>query len=521
MKNNVTIIPAKPIIGNNVRKEDNLIKLKVAAYCRVSTEQEEQQGSYEIQVKHYTDFINSNPNWELAGIYADEGISGTSTKNRTDFLRMIEDCKEGKIDKIITKSISRFARNTLDCLNYVRMLRDMNISIQFEKEGINTLEASGELLLTIMASLAQQESESLSKNVKLGYQFRFQQGKVYVNTSQFLGYEYDENRKLVIVPEEAEIVKRIYNEFLLGYGYKRIADELNKDGIKSKKGIWYDSHVRSILTNEKYMGDALLQKTIKKNIADKRSYKNDGRVPQYYVTDSHEGIISKKVFNLVQQEVERRANYRINNKCNIKRQYSGKYALSNRCICGKCGDVYTRTKYKKRNEYVTVWKCSTRYNLGTKACLNSMIEENELKESCIKAINITLKCSDSINTVLENNLKEVISTNDPKIKELDTQLEELQEELVKLITQKKDYTELADKIIDIRNKREELKKDEINSEEFKNRISDLQQYIISSNKCIETYDENLVRKYIKKITIFDDHFNFEFFSGFAIDINRF
>lgn len=516
MKNKVTIIPAKPIIGNNVRKEDNLIKLKIAAYCRVSTEQEEQQGSYEIQVKHYTDFINSNPNWELAGIYADEGISGTSIKNRKDFLRMIEDCKKGKIDKIITKSISRFARNTLDCLNYVRMLRDMNISIQFEKEGINTLEASGELLLTIMASLAQQESESLSKNVKLGYQFRFQQGKVYVNTSQFLGYEYDENRNLVIVPEEAEIVKRIYKDYLLGYGCEAIARRLNNDGVRAKGKKWYTSHIQRILTNEKYMGDALLQKTIKKSISDKRSYRNDGSVPQYYVTDSHEGIISKEIFALVQQEMEKRNNFKVTNKYGINRIYSGLYALSSRCFCSNCGDVYTRTK----NGKIYKWICSTRYDLGPKACLNSIIEEDEIKNACINAINTVLGCNDSINEILESNLIEVTSNSFPEIKILDKELNNLQEELVRLVNQKKDYSDVALKISKLREKRENIKKDRVNKKDYQKRIEELKKYISLTNKHIDDYDEDLVRKYIEKIIVHNDYFEFKFYSGIKIEINR-
>ncbi|HUM44211.1 MAG TPA: recombinase family protein, partial [Fervidobacterium sp.] len=227
---NITVIPARARIGNTV-KADNTPKLRVAAYCRVSTDSEEQATSYEAQVEHYTNYIKGNPEWELAGIYADDGITGTNTKKRDEFNRMIEDCMEGKIDMVITKSISRFARNTLDCLKYIRQLKDKNIPVFFEKEHINSMDSKGEIMLTIMASLAQQESQSLSQNVKLGFQFRYQQGEVQVNHNRFLGYTKDENKRLVIVPEEAEVVKRIYREYLDGSSLLQIARGLEADGI--------------------------------------------------------------------------------------------------------------------------------------------------------------------------------------------------------------------------------------------------------------------------------------------------
>lgn len=210
----VTVIPARRRMRNDDTEEKK--KLKVAAYCRVSTDSEEQATSYEVQVEHYTTYIQNNPKWELAGIYADDGISGTNTKKREQFNKMIEDSMNGKIDMIITKSISRFARNTLDCLKYIRQLKDKEIPVFFEKENINTMDAKGEIMLTIMASLAQQESQSLSQNVKLGIQYRYQQGEVQVNHNRFLGYTKDENNKLVINPEQAKVVKRIYREYLEG-----------------------------------------------------------------------------------------------------------------------------------------------------------------------------------------------------------------------------------------------------------------------------------------------------------------
>ena len=245
----VTMIPATKRVGNVLRKEAQPKKLRVAAYCRVSTDSDEQATSYETQIAHYTEFIGKNPAWEMAGVYADDGISGTNTKHREEFNRMIDDAMGGKIDMIVSKSISRFARNTLDCLRYIRKLKEKNIPVFFEKENINTMNATSEVLLTIMASLAQQESQSLSQNVKLGLQYRYQQGKVQVNTNWFLGYTKDEKGNLVIDPEQAEVVRRIYREYLEGASMTQIARGLEADGILTGAGRkrWYNSTVNKIL----------------------------------------------------------------------------------------------------------------------------------------------------------------------------------------------------------------------------------------------------------------------------------
>lgn len=284
---NVMVIPARKRVGNN--KDDEKPKLRVAAYCRVSTDSEEQASSYEVQIEHYTDFIKKNSEWAFAGIFADDGISGTNMKKREEFNRMIEECMAGNIDMVITKSISRFARNTLDCLQYIRKLKDKNIAVYFEKENINTLDSKGEIMLTIMASLAQQESQSLSQNVKLGIQYRYQQGIIQINTNRFLGYTKDENKHLIIVPEEAEIIKRIYREYLEGSSMDKIKIGLERDGILTSAGKkrWHTSTLRKILSNEKYMGDALLQKTYTVDFLTKKRVANNGVVPQYYVENSH------------------------------------------------------------------------------------------------------------------------------------------------------------------------------------------------------------------------------------------
>ena len=283
-KMTVTLLPARKKAGS-AKKDEETPKLRVAAYCRVSTDSDEQAASYDAQIEHYTAYIGGHPDWELAGIYADDGISGTNTKKREEFNRMIDECMAGNIDKVITKSISRFARNTVDCLNYIRKLKDKNIPVYFEKENIDSMDSKGEVMLTIMASLAQQESQSLSQNVKLGFQYRYQQGEIQVNCKWFLGYTKDENKKLVIVPEEAEVVKRIYREYLEGASMLTIARGLEADGIRNGAGKerWHTSNINTILRNEKYIGDALLQKTYTVDFLTKRRVKNNGLMPQYYV----------------------------------------------------------------------------------------------------------------------------------------------------------------------------------------------------------------------------------------------
>ena len=275
----ITVIPARRQVGNNLTTNEPP-KLRVAAYCRVSTDSDEQALSYEAQIAHYTEYISKNPDWVLAEIFADDGISGTNTVKRTEFNRMIDECMAGKIDMVITKSISRFARNTIDCLNYIRKLKEKNIPVVFEKENINTMDASGEVLLTIMASLAQQESQSLSQNVRLGLQFRYQNGKVNVNTKRFLGYTKGSDGNLVIDPEEAEVVKRIYREYLEGRSIGQICKGLERDGILTGAGgtRWHSSTVTKILRNEKYIGDALLQKTYTVDYLSKKRVKNNGAI---------------------------------------------------------------------------------------------------------------------------------------------------------------------------------------------------------------------------------------------------
>ena len=523
MNENVTLIPARIRAGNRITSKENKPKLRVAAYCRVSTDSDEQAGSYDVQVQHYTEYIGRNKEWELAGIYTDDGISGTNIKKREGFIEMIDDCMEGKVDMIITKSISRFARNTIDCLKYVRKLKEKNIAIVFEKENINTLEASGELLLTIMASLAQQESASLSQNIKLGLQFRYQEGKVQVNHEHFLGYTKDEDGKLIVDENEAKIIRRIFREYLEGASFRDIANGLEKDKIRTggKRYKWHLSTIRGILRNEKYMGDALLQKTITTDFIEKIRIKNDGTVPQYYVKDSQEPIIARDIFMLVQEEMIRRANLTSGVDGKKKRVYSSKYALSSICTCTKCGDIYRRIAWNNRGKKSTVWRCCTRVEHGPSACDAPTIQESELQDATVKAINKTLSCSDRMLQILRDNIEMTIADdNSVEMEKLNGILKGKQKELVKLAHAKKDYTTLVDEIDIIRDKKHELQIQRAEKEGVKKRIEELTDFLKGENHQLIEYDECMVRKYIEEIKVYEDKFTICFKAKVEIDIER-
>ena len=347
-------------------------KLKVAAYARVSTEQDEQQSSYEAQVNYYDHYIRNNPAWEFVGIYADEGITGTNLKRRDGFNRMIADARAGKIDLILTKSISRFARNTVDALQTIRELAALNIEVYFEKEGIHTLDKQCEVMLTIMSSLAQEESRSISENVRWGKQKSMQDGNVSFAYRHFLGYRKGENGRPEVVPEEAAIVRDIYRMFLVGMTIRNIAKELTDRGIKTPGGkdVWSVSTIKSILSNEKYKGDALLQKTYTLDYLTKTVKKNNGEVKQYYVSNSHEAIIDEDVFNLVQVELQRRSNMRHSLRNNSP--------FCTKLVCGDCGSFYGhKIFHAKERHSKDVWYCNQRYQ-GSNNCSTPILAEADL-----------------------------------------------------------------------------------------------------------------------------------------------
>lgn len=520
---NVMVIPARRQVGNTV-KQSAQKKLRVAAYCRVSTDSEEQETSYEAQVTHYTEYIQKNLEWELAGIFADDGISGTNTKKRDEFNRMIDECMAGNIDMVITKSISRFARNTLDCLQYIRQLKDKNIPVYFEKEAINTLDAKGEVLITIMASLAQQESQSMSQNIKLGLQYRYQQGKVQVNHNRFLGYTKDENGHLIIDPEQAEVVRRIYREYLEGYSMKSIALHLEQDGILTGAGNtkWYDSTINKILRNEKYMGDALLQKTVTTDFLTKKRVKNNGVLPQYYVEDDHEAIIPKELFMQVQEELVRRRNVH-RSPSGKKRVYSGNNCFSQIVVCGECGDLYRRVHWYIHGKTSIVWRCISRLDPSSvvKVCKNRTIKEEWLKDITVRAFNQILTGKDEFLHQLQENLAKAIRESDPSSAEgIQARLDELQTELIRKANSKEDYDAIADEIFRLREEKEKADASARSQKDLQKRITELQDFLKDQKTDIAEFDERMVRKLIRQITIYQDRAVIEFKSGLQITINE-
>ena len=495
-------------------------KTRVAAYCRVSTASDEQLISLDTQKAHYEDYIKSNSEWEYAGVFFDEGITGTKKECRDGLNSLIDSCEKGLVDLVITKSISRFSRNTTDCLKLVRKLIGLNVTVIFEKENINTMDSKGEVLLTIMASLAQQESESLSQNVKMGMQFRFQKGEVQVNHNRFMGYTKDEDGHLIIEPTEAEIVKRIYREYLQGASLKQIGDGLMKDGILTGAGKpkWRPESVKKILKNEKYIGDALLQKTYTVDVLTKKRVKNNGIVPQYYVENSHKPIIPRDLYMQVQEEMLRRSNLHsgVNRK---KRVYSSKYALSSIVYCSKCGDIYRRIAWNNRGKHSTVWRCVNRVEHGPDCCDAPTVQEEELQNAVVKAINTALGGKDEMLTALEKNIAMVLALEDEtSMESLDAKLEELQQELLKRANARQDYEDLADEIDLLREQKQNAMAENAEREGLKQRIAEMQQFLAGQTEQIEEYDENLVRRMVEKITVYEDKYAVEFKSGMEIDV---
>ena len=381
MAKNVRVIPASEQMPGSAASQGALRKRKVAAYARVSTDSDEQATSYEAQVDFYTRKIQANPEWEFVEVYADEGVSGTSTKGRDGFNRMIDDALAGRIDLILTKSISRFARNTVDTLTAVRNLKAKGVEVYFEKENIYTLDSKGELLITIMSSIAQEESRNISQNVTWGKRTRFADGKFALPYAQFLGYRKGPDGLPEIVPEEAETVRNIYAWFLGGMAPTGIAKRLEDLGVPtpSGKGRWTPARIRSILTNEKYKGDALLQKTFTVDFLGHKKKRNEGEVQQYYVSGSHPAIVDPDEWELARIELERRARMGLS--------YRGESPLSGRLVCADCGSLFGPKLWHSTDIYSrTVWQCNAKFK-NEKRCQTPHLYEEDVKAAFVRAYN--------------------------------------------------------------------------------------------------------------------------------------
>ena len=366
-------------------------KIRVAAYCRVSTASDEQLISLDTQKAHYEDYIKSNSEWEYAGVFFDEGITGTKKECRDGLNSLIDSCEKGLVDLVITKSISRFARNTIDCLKYVRQLKEKNIVIIFEKENINSLEEDSELRITLSGAFAQSESESISANVTWGKRRAMEAGKVSIQYKKLYGYRKGEDGQPEIIPEQAEIVRWLYERYLTGASLRMIKEELEQQGVKCFEDSpeWTISRIRSILQNEKYCGDVLMQKTFRQDFINRKAIKNTGQLPMYLIENHHEGIVSREKYDAVQAEMARRnaAKSPSKNAVTGMASYASKYALSERLVCGECGTLYRRCTWTRNGEKRVVWRCVSRLDYGKKYCLNSItVQENDLHAAIVRAL---------------------------------------------------------------------------------------------------------------------------------------
>ena len=512
---NVTIIPAKVQTAESRSKYH---QLRVAAYCRVSTAQEEQQNSYQVQIAYYTDLINRKKEWTLAGIFADEGISGTQTKKRTEFNRMIRMCKNKKIDLVITKSISRFARNTVDCLEYVRQLKDLGIGVIFEKENINTLTMTSEFMIALYGSFAQAESESISKNVSWGKEKAYREGKVQFQYKYLLGYKKGTDGKPEIVPEEAEIVRLIYTLFLDGYSMTRIKKILENKGYLTAQGkkVWNESLIRSILKNEKYVGDALLQKTFTSDCITHKVVKNHGERPMYLVTDHHVPIVDRDTYNRVQQELARRSSKRKVSDKTITEQgkYSSKYALTELLICGKCGTPYRRTTWTSRGKKLIVWRCISRLEHGKRYCPDSpTIKEEQLHKAIVRAINNYYSCGNGVEKILKANISNVLECHgQEEITAIEKRLKEIDKarsDLISLIATSgcdedkldSEFEKLYEEEQSLSERLAMLKSKNQTSAETQAKLDKIIDMIEHEKFELETFDNVLVRKLIECVKV--------------------
>lgn len=401
------------------------MKRRVAAYARVSTGTDEQLTSYEAQVDYFGKLIKGNPEWQFAGIYTDEGISGTSTKKRDGFNQMIEDAILGNIDLIITKSLSRFARNTVDSLTTIRKLLEHNVEVYFEKENIYTMDSKGEMLITVLSGFSQEESRHISENVTWGQRKRFSDGKVSMPYSHFLGYEKGPEGTPVIVESEAIVVRQIYSLFLEGKSTSAIAALLTSSKVPTPGGkdLWRTTTVKSILINEKYHGNAILQKSYTVDYLTKKKKINEGEVPKYFVENSHPAIVTQEQYLLVQEELKRRSE--------TPGLISTANCFSGRLICGDCGSQFGPKVWHSTSKYKrVVWQCNQKFQ-GEQKCRTPHLYEDDIKKAFISVVEEVLENRESIISNLELMLNEVLSPDKlkAKIQKVKEQINDLERKL--------------------------------------------------------------------------------------------
>lgn len=519
-KKTVTVI--QPSVDRTVNRS-KYDQLRVAAYCRVSTNSDEQLTSYKMQKKVYTELIQEKPEWCMAGIYADEGISGTRADKRDEFQRMIRDCYNHKIDYIITKSVSRFARNTAECIEFVRRLKALGIGVIFEEQNCDTLKCDSELLLTIHAGFAQAESESMSRNITWSFRKKFEQGEVVFNYAKMVGYKKGADGQPEIIPEEAEIIRQIYDMFLAGMTLREIRDKLHEEGVELRCGKvkWSISTIQNILRNEKYCGDAILQKTITVDPISKIHKKNTGEAPMYYVKDNHVGIIDRETFNRTQEEIARRLNVRPStDKLSVTGQgkYS-RYALTDILRCAECGTKFRRVTWSKKGKKKVVWRCCNRLDYGTQFCKTApTIEENEIQNAVVRAMSkLSTDELNEFNAIMEASIGEALGINVDAAERdmLTTRIKQLETEMMSKIDMsigqglsiedsESEFKRISDEISQLTSRLNALNEQGKTDEDRQRRIEDVKAGLEQFKDCTTVYNDTAVRKMIECIRVYSD-----------------
>ena len=512
----VIVIPAKEESPQDQEKKKNL---RVAAYCRVSTKKDEQLNSYENQKAYYTEKIMANPDWTMADIFADEGITGTSACKRKDFLRMIRQCRQGKIDMILAKSVSRFARNTVDTLNYTRELRGMGIPVIFEEQNINSIYPESEFLITIHGAFAQSESEGISSRVKWGKHQAMRTGNANIQYKTLLGYEKNPDGEMVVNAEQAETVRRIYEMYLSGQTLRSIKEALESGGFKNSAGTmeWTTSNLRTILSDEKYCGDVLLQKTFIQDCISKKVIKNTGQLPMYLIQNHHEAIIPRDRFDAVQVELARRKTLTSSTKKSAPTgmsRYSGKYALSGLLFCGECGTAYRRVVWTQHGEKRAVWRCSSRLDYGKKYCKESpTLDESPLQQAVLAAINASMSgrkvLADQLVDAMEQELAPVPGES-MSLGDIDRAVTELGKQFDTLLAEAAngDADEYAERFRTISTTMEELKRRKAailsirqEQEQISRRIHAAASAMTAATVGVTEWDDGVVYQMLEKVTV--------------------
>ena len=516
----LTIIPANPELAE---KKSIRRQLRVAAYCRVSTDSEEQMTSYEAQKTYYTDKIMQNPQWSMAGIFADEGITGTSAEKRPEFLRMIRLCRKRKIDLILVKSISRFARNTVDCLHYIRALKELGIAVIFEKENINTLDSEGEMLITLLGAFAQAESESISQNVRWGIRQAMREGRVSLRCKHLYGFTEDENGQPQILPDEAEVVRRIYKSFLRGQSIRMIKGWLDAEGIAPRKGKeWSLSSIENILKNEKYCGDVLLQKTFISDCISRKVIKNVGQLPMYLIENHHEGIVSRETYQAVQAEFARRGSRRSPNKraaATGLSSYTSRYALSDRLVCGECGTLYRRCTWVRKGGKKIVWRCSSRLDYGSRYCKHSpTMEEGALQRAIMAAVNSMMEDKTRLVAVISDAIRSGLAPDatgsltpaviDKELTRLDQEFQELLQYAAEnggYMDYEEKFRAISERIGALREQKALILEAQQADLAVNGRIQQAEELLNSVSPEISEWDEELIRQAVETVKVLSDH----------------